>query len=187
MKVLGIIGSPRPEGNSFYLMSQFMARMEKKGYETRVLDAVKLKTNPCTGCGTCEKKGVCIFKDEFASVFLPAVTEADIVVISSPVYFYGFPARLKALVDRIQVMWSRKYRLKTGEFKNRSRKGILLAVGATRGKDLFDGLKLTARYFFDAADITFHADLCYRGVDEKGQMEKHPTVHADIDRLAVDL
>jgi hypothetical protein len=69
------------------------------------------------------------------------------------------------------------------EFKGRNRKGILLAAGATQGKDLFDGLKLTARYFFDAADVQYESALCYKGVDERGQMEKHPRVHQDIKGL----
>jgi len=64
---------------------------------------------------------------------------------------------------------------------------VLLAVGATSGKDLFDGVKLTARYFFDAADIQYKADLCYRGVDDKGEMENHPTLHEDIKNLAQEL
>ncbi len=144
---------------------------------------MRLKINACTGCGHCETKGFCIFKDEFANIFLPAIIDADIIVISSPVYFYGFPAKLKALIDRIQVMWSRKYRLKTNEFKGRNRKGILMAVGATKGKDLFDGLKLTARYFFDAADIKYDAEFFYRGIDEKGDLEKFPDVIDDIKKL----
>ncbi len=187
MKVLGINGSPRHHGNSSFLMSLFMEEMKKKGHETEVLSAVRLRINPCIGCGHCETKGVCIFDDDFTKIFLPAVIKADIIVLSSPVYFYGFPAALKALIDRIQVLWSRKYRLKLDEFKDRKRKGILLAVGATRGKDLFDGLKLTARYFFDAADIHYEGDLCYRGIDEKGEMEKHPLVHEDIKRLVKGL
>ena len=109
------------------------------------------------------------------------------IVINSPIYFYAFPAAIKALIDRIQVLWSRKYRLKMDEFKGRNRTGILLAAGATNGKDLFDGLKLTARYFFDAADIEYKADLCYRGVDENGEMENHPTVHEDIKNLVRNL
>ena len=152
-----------------------------------MLTAAKLKINPCTGCGNCETKGVCIFKDDFTNVFLSAIIKADIIVLSSPIYFYAFPAALKALIDRIQVLWPRKYRLKMDEFRDRKRKGVLLAVGATRGKNLFDGLKLTARYFFDAADIQYKADLCYRGIDEKGEMEKHPFFHADIETLAQEL
>ena len=187
MFVLGINGSPRYHGNSNFLMSLFMEEMKKEGHETEVLSAVRLKINPCIGCGHCETKGVCIFDDDFTQVFLPAVIKADVIVLSSPVYFYAFPAALKALIDRIQVLWSRKYRLKLDEFKGRDRKGVLLAVGATQGKDLFDGLKLTARYFFDAADIRYVTDLCYRGMDEKGDMEKHPAVHEDIKRLVKGL
>jgi multimeric flavodoxin WrbA len=183
MLVLGINGSPRRKGNSQYLMSCFMEEMKGKGADTQVLDAVKLTINPCTGCGNCESKGVCIFKDDFTNIFLPAVIKADIIVLSSPIYFYGFPAPIKALIDRIQVLWSRKYRLKTDEFKDRKRKGVLLAVGATRGKDLFDGLRLTTRYFFDAADIKYETELCYRGMDEKGEMENHPALQEDIKKL----
>ncbi len=183
-KILGINGSPRKGGNSSYLLKVFMEQMAAKGHEIQILDAVHLKINACTGCGLCETKGVCIFKDEFTNIFLPAIGNADIIVISSPVYFYGFPAKLKALIDRIQVMWSRKYRLKTNEFEGRDRKGILMAVGATKGKDLFDGLKLTARYFFDAADIKYDAELFYRGIDEKGELEKFSSVMTDIKKLA---
>jgi len=168
-------------------MSCFIDEMNARGYDTQVLDAVKLNINSCIGCGNCETKGVCIFKDDFTNIFLPAIIKADIIVISSPIYFYAFPAALKALIDRIQVLWSRKYRLKLDEFKDRRRQGVLLAVGATSGKDLFDGLKLTARYFFDAADIRYKADLCYRGIDEKGEMEKHPTIHEDIQNLVQKL
>ncbi len=187
IQVLGINGSPRQKGNSRYLMSCFMDEMKILGHDTQVLDAVKLKINSCIGCGNCETKGVCIFKDDFTNIFLPAVIKADILVLSSPIYFYAFPAALKALIDRIQVLWSRKYRLNMDDFKDRKRKGVLLAVGATRGKDLFDGLKLTARYFFDAADIKYTTDLCYRGIDEKGEMEKHPTIHEDIKNLVQKL
>ena len=185
--VLGINGSPRHKGNSQYLMSCFMEEMKGRGYNTQILDAPKLKINSCIGCGNCETKGICIFKDDFTNVFLPAVIKADIIVLSSPLYFYAFPAALKALIDRIQVLWSRKYRLKLDEFKGRKRQGVLLAVGATKGNDLFDGLKLTARYFFDAADIQYQTSLCYRGVDEKGEMEKHPTIHEDIKNLVNNL
>lgn len=185
MFALGIHGSPRPKGNSDYLLACFMEEMKKKGYETRVLRAARMKINACIGCGNCEKKGICRFTDDdFTKEFLPALDKADILVVSSPVYFYGFPSAIKALIDRIQVVWSCKYRLKMEKYKGRNRRGVLLGVGATKGKDLFDGLKLTTRYFFDAADIKYAEELLIRGVDEKGAMEKHPTVHQQIMDLA---
>jgi len=106
MKILGINGSPRKGGNSSYLLKSFMDRMAAKGNETQTLNAVHLKINACTGCGHCETKGVCIFKDEFTTEFLPAIAEADVIAISSPVYFYGFPAKIKALIDRMDAQQS---------------------------------------------------------------------------------
>ncbi|MBU1196185.1 MAG: flavodoxin family protein [Proteobacteria bacterium] len=184
MNILGVHGSPRIKGNSDYLMSCFMKEMEILGHKTQVLHAAKLKINHCIGCGHCETKGVCIFDDDFTTQFLPALHKADIFVVSSPVYFYGFPSALKTLIDRIQVVWSRKYRLKTDDYRGRVRKGVLLGVAATKGKDLFEGLELTARYFFDAADIQYETGLFYRGIDEKGQIVTHPLVHEEIQKLA---
>jgi arsenate reductase (thioredoxin) len=187
MLIFGINGSPRKGGNTRFLLSLFLEEMRKKGHEIQVFDATRLKINPCTGCGNCEKKGVCVFKDDFTDIFLPVFKKADIIVLSSPVYFYGFPAGIKSLIDRIQVLWSRKYVLGLKDFQEHKRKGFLLSAGATKGKDLFDGLKLTAKYFFDAAQVKFENELCYRGIENKGDLEKHPAVHQDIKKLADSL
>jgi hypothetical protein len=54
------------------------------------------------------------------------------------------------------------------------RKGLFIAAGATAGKKLFDGALLTVRYFFDAIDTDRWRSLLYRGVDEEGEILKHP-------------
>lgn len=187
MNILGINSSPRKNGNSRYLMDLFLEELQKKGHRAQELDAVGMKIKPCIGCGHCETEGACIFKDDFTTDVLPALSRADGVVVASPVYFYGFPAKLKALIDRTQVMWSRRYRLKLDEFKNRQRKGILIGVGATKGKDLFDGMKLTARYFFDAATIEYTADLFVRGVDEAGKIKEIAGFQKKIEELAMQV
>ena len=185
MKVLGINGSPRKKGNTHFLLNQFMAQMQERGHETRILEAPRLDIKMCIGCGKCEREGVCTFSnDEFTRIVLPELIESDLVVLSSPVYFFGFPAALKALIDRVQVLWSRKYVLKTNSYASRNRQGLLLAAGATKGKNLFDGLKLTARYFYDAADINYAGELCYRGMENSDEMENHPTAVEDIKALA---
>jgi protein-tyrosine-phosphatase len=87
-------------------------------------------------------------------------------------------------MDRTQTLWSRKYLFKIKDSGHDHRKGILLAAAATHGKDLFDGIKLSVRYFLDAAGVAFDESLCYRGIDSRGAMETHPTVHGDVVRLA---
>jgi multimeric flavodoxin WrbA len=169
-------------------MSLFMDEMKSRGHDARVVEPEDFRFHPCKGCGACEENGYCVFKDEFTTEFLPLLLTADMVVLSSPVYFYSFPGPLKSMIDRSQVLWARKYRDvgMQSEFLPRSperRRGILLSAGATKGADLFDGMMLTARYFFDAAGISFSGHLCYRQIDRAGEMKKHPTVKEDIRAL----
>lgn len=93
---------------------------------------------------------------------------ADCVVVSTPVFFYGLPASLKALVDRVQPLWARRYI--RGETVGK-RRGFLLAVGATRGERLFEGIILTVQYFFDAFGCTYEGGLFLRGFDDPGSVE----------------
>jgi protein-tyrosine-phosphatase len=53
-------------------------------------------------------------------------------------------------------------------------------VGATSGKNLFEGLNLTASYFFDAIDASFEGSLTYRRIEHRKDMEKHPTMREDV-------
>ena len=60
------------------------------------------------------------------------------------------------------------------------RKGFLLTIGATKGKNLFEGMVLTAKYFFDAVNAKYAGSLEYRHIETLGDMEKHPTAKNDI-------
>ena len=62
------------------------------------------------------------------------------------------------------------------------RRGFLLAVGATRGKNLFEGLNLTTQYFFDAIGAKFEGSLTYRGIEGPKDMAGHPTVQEDVEK-----
>ncbi len=183
MLVLGIKGSPRKKGNTDYLLGLFMAEAEKRGWETLILDAVAENFDACIGCGNCDRTGFCIFKDQMPERFFSPVRRADVVVVSVPTYFYAAPARIKALMDRTQTLWARKHIFKVKDSGHDHRKGVLLATAATQGRDLFVGIKLSVRYFLDAAGAKLEESLCYRGIDERGAMEKHPTVHEDMAQL----
>jgi protein-tyrosine-phosphatase len=89
-------------------------------------------------------------------------------------------AQLKALVDRCQTLWARKYRLKLKDPGCRTRQGYLLSTAASKGKNLFEGLHLTAQYFYDAVDARYAGSLTYREIEAKGEMAAHPTVAADV-------
>lgn len=184
MHVLGLQGSPRKNGNTDYLLQTFLEKARQKGAGTELLQVSKLNIRYCLGCGYCEKHGFCVIKDdEMAGSIYRKLRKADLIVLGSPVFFYGITAQLKALIDRSQTLWSRKHVFKLKDPFSPTRQGMVLSVAASRGKQLFDGVNLTAGYFFDAVDARFGGGLTYRGVEAKGEIKTHETVHDDMDAV----
>ena len=188
MFILGIQGSPRKKGNTNYLLTAFMNEAERFGVRTHIIEVAKKNIVPCLGCGFCEKNGYCVTQDDdMASEIYPLLRKADVVVMASPIYFYNVTAQLKALIDRSQALWARIYKFKIDDPARNYRRGFLLAQGATKGKNLFEGVNLTAKYFYDAVGAEFYGSLTYRHIENPGDMGKHPTVHKDIKKTVKEL
>jgi protein-tyrosine-phosphatase len=113
--------------------------------------------------------------------------KADVVVLATPIFFYGPSAQIKALIDRSQALWARRYVLKLQDPKAPFRKGFLLAVGATKGKELFTGTSLITKYFFDAIAARYEGFLGYRKMEEPGAIVRHPTALDDARRKGEEL
>ncbi|VEN73983.1 Flavin reductase [Candidatus Desulfarcum epimagneticum] len=188
MFALGLQGSPRKKGNTQYLLSKFMDGLSAAGAETRVIEPARENIRPCRGCGYCEKKGYCVIADDdMAGHVYADFRRADIVVSATPIFFYSATAQLKALIDRSQALWSRKYALKRNEPGKNSRKGFMLALGATKGANLFEGLTLTHRYFFDALSAGFHGSLTYRRIEKAGDIQKYGDLEKEVREAAASL
>jgi arsenate reductase len=112
--------------------------------------------------------------------------QADVVVLATPIFFYNMTSQLKAVIDRCQMFWARKYKLKLKDPGANMRRGFLLSVGATKGKNLFEGLQLTTQYFFDAIWAKFEGSLTYRGIESPNDMAGHPTVLDDVAKAVDD-
>ncbi|MBA3037908.1 MAG: flavin reductase [Desulfobacterium sp.] len=186
MLVLGIMGSPRKKGNTEHLLSLFMNEVEKTGSRTHIVEVGKKNIKPCFGDGVCEKKGFCHIKDDMNEVY-SLLREADIIVLATPMFFYNAPGQTKSLIDRSQALWARRYRFKLDDPGYKIKKGFLLALGATKGKNLFEGINLTAKYFFDAVSASFEGSLTYRKIENIGDMEKHPTALQDVKDAAENI
>jgi len=186
MLALGLQGSPRKKGNTETLLSMFMERLREEGVATQVIEVCRRHIEPCKEMTVCEKKGICPIKDDMDEIY-GLLRRADIVIAASPVFFYNVTAQLKALIDRCQTLWARKYMLKLQDPGHDTRRGFLLGVGATAGKQLFDGMHLTVRYFFDGIAAAYIGDLTYRKIEARGQIKNHPRVHADVSEAAARL
>lgn len=171
MKVLGIMGSPRIKGNSDLLLDEALkgAQSEEAEVEKLILD--KLKITPCKELYTCLKDGKCPLKDDMTGIY-DKILAADAIIVATPIFFYTVSAQLMALISRCQAFWSRKYVLKNLDIP--TKRGALICVGATKGAKLFDGPKLTIKYFFQAINTEYREELLIRGVDKKGEIKDHP-------------
>lgn len=172
MLVLGIYGSPRKGGNTDLLLDAALAGAEAAGAEVAKVYCRRLKMSGCIACGGCDETGQCVLDDGMQEVY-PLIERAGAVVLASPVYFYGPPAQAKALIDRSQACWSGRMLAKTTPEARKSfdsGAGYLIAVGATKGKRMFECMELTARYFYDALDMTYEPGLLVPGVEAKGQV-----------------
>ena len=180
MNVLGIMRSPRIKGNTDLLLDEALrgAREQGAGVEKVVVD--KLAITPCKEYYGCLRDGNCVIKDDMDAVYRQLLA-ADAVIIASPIFFYTISAQLMPLISRCQSLWARRYVLKTMDVPEK--KGVFIAVGATRGAKLFDGPKLTMHYFFQAINARYADELLIRGVDKKGEIREHPTALAEAGEL----
>jgi multimeric flavodoxin WrbA len=160
------------------------------GAETKSIYVRRLKLDGCLECGSCDETGECVIQDDMHSVY-PLMQEANIIFLASPNFFYNVTAQVKLLIDRSQAMWSRRLLEKTPEQRRTydGGKGYLICIGATKGKNLFVGVELTVKYFFDALDMSYEGGLLIDRVEEKGAILEHADAMAkafDLGKTAVE-
>ncbi len=104
-KVLILSGSPRRGGNSDLLCDAFLAGAQESGHAAEKLFVRDLKIGYCHACYACRDSGICVQRDGMQQV-LDGMRQADVIVLSSPVYFYAIDAQMKAVIDRTLAQWT---------------------------------------------------------------------------------
>lgn len=104
-KVLILSSSPRKNGNSQQLCEAFQKGAEDGGNAVTLVRLAEKTIGYCKACDYCMRnKGVCVQKDDMAEL-LAAYQEADVLVLATPVYFYGICAQMKTFIDRTYPIW----------------------------------------------------------------------------------
>ena len=174
MRVLGIAGSPRRGGNTDLLLAEVMRGAASRGAKVKTIILSQLSIAPCQHCDACLETGKCKVKDDMQMVY-KELERADRVVLASPVHFMGVTAQTKAMIDRCQALWVRKYILKQPPLGDkRERKGLFISVGGMKLANLFEPALATVKALFKVLDITYAGELLFPGVDERGAITKHP-------------
>ncbi len=172
-KVIGIFGSPRLDGNSDILLNQAIKGAETSGADVEKIIIRNLQIAPCNSCGGCFEKGVCVIDDDMQKIYSQFV-EMDGIIVASPIYFMGVSAQLKALIDRCQAFWARKYilHLPIREGGRIARGFFIAAAARNSGERLFTGAVKTIKSFFHALDTKYAGDILCAGLEEKGSVNR---------------
>jgi len=175
LRVLGIAGSPRRGGNTDLLLAEVMRGAASSGAEVKTITLNKLTIAPCQHCDGCLETGRCKVEDDMQMVYAE-LKGADRLALASPVYFMGVTAQTKAMIDRCQVLWVRRYILKLPASGNRQveRKGLFISVGGTKSANLFQPAVTTVKSLFKVLDVAYGGELLFPGMNEKGAIAKHP-------------
>jgi len=174
-RIVALYGSPRRRGNTATLLDRAVEGAESLGVQVDRIFLADLNLSPCLELYRCAEDGNCAIQDDYQDVERKML-DSDGIMLASPIFFYTVTSHTKLLMDRAQCLWVRKHWLQgipPGQGKTQ-RKGLFISVGASQGKKLFDGVLLTVKYFFDVFDTALWQSLLYRGLDLKGDVEKHP-------------
>ena len=164
-KVVILVGSVRKNGNTAMLAQRF-AKGATLNNDVEIISVADHKINPCIGCNSCytSEGNRCVQKDGMDAIY-DKLSQADVLVIASPVYFYGISAQLKCIVDRLHTPMRYTFRI---------RRLALLLVAANREEGLFEPIisqyKSTMGFFGlkDAGIVTVD------GVKDPGDISGRP-------------
>jgi multimeric flavodoxin WrbA len=133
MKILGISGSPRKDGNTEILLRETLLAAERMDCTTWMFSLSEKTVAPCRACGGCFQSAACIIEDDMQELS-SLMSRADAVIWATPVYFGNVSAQLKAVMDRTFA-----------ELQKRSLKGkaagvltVTRRVGAVQAKSLIN-------------------------------------------------
>jgi len=99
MEVIGIVGSPRKNGNTEILTAHTLQAIAEEGLDTELIRLAGLDIKPCNACEVCYKEERCSIEDDLFPVYL-RMKKADGIILASPVYYGSATALIKALMER---------------------------------------------------------------------------------------
>ena len=100
MKILVLKSSGNKNGSSNMLADEFIRGAKENGHDITEYDVFRADIRPCTGCGCCDMNGPCVQKDDYENTLKELIMDSEMLVFVMPVYYYNWPAQLKAVVDR---------------------------------------------------------------------------------------
>jgi len=146
LKTLIFNGSPRENGDTAFLIEKLVSSLSG---ETKTVCSYFSSVSPCIDCRRCFKTGLCCIDDDMQGIYRD-ITDADAIVIASPVYFGELTGSLLNLLSRIQVFFASQ-RLFGEPFIKKPKAGLLILCGGGSGAPT--AAEETARMLFKSMNV----------------------------------
>lgn len=164
MKILILCGSPHKNGTTNELAEALISGIDTSRHEVEKVQLASGKVAPCLGCEYCRRSGgICVQKDDMQEL-LPSVLAADVIVFVSPIYYFGFNAQLKAVIDRFYAV--------NAQLKQQTeKKAILLTAGGGTEEWIPDGIFANYHTMLRYLNWTSLGQVCALGCHTKDRLE----------------
>ena len=100
LKIVVLCGSPHRNGTSALLADKFIEGAKSAGHEVFRFNAAFEDINPCRGCDACSMNGPCVIHDAISEKLIQKLVDCDMVALVTPLYYFGFSAQIKMVIDR---------------------------------------------------------------------------------------
>lgn len=164
MNILILNGSPRKDGNTTFMIDAFVEGA--KDHEVTVVDVCDKKIGGCVACEYChvEGQGRCAQNDDMQALY-PLLNEAEMLILASPVYYFGFTAQLQAVITRLYAI------TKPAKLKKAA---LFLTSGAD---DVYDGMVYAyRRAFIEPMHLEDLGVFCAHGIENRSPALRHKMV-----------
>jgi len=165
--VIGILGSPLPEGNTAKLLGQALKGAADAGCSTETILINNLDYQPCMEMMFCKEHDTCIMDDDMQQLY-GKIQHADSVIVATPVMTMGIPGKLKSFIDRCQIFYMAKYvrnESLVAPEKRTVRRGLFICISGMKIPEVFVGSKLTIKAWFDIIDCQYSDELLINDMD----------------------
>jgi multimeric flavodoxin WrbA len=166
-RILALLGSPRPGGNSETLTQAVLRGAGSKGNEISEIRLNGMTLGGCIDCRKCWSRGnPCIIVDDMNGIH-DRIRQADIIVFSTPLYWYTWSSQIKPVWDRFLPFLH-----ENAAWDLRGKEAMLVATAGDDRADAFEGLLFSFRTSCDLLGIQQVEPLLACGVHEKGDILK---------------
>ena len=168
MRVLGVVGSPRRNGNTHILVSKILEGAETEGASIGTLFLKDLNIQECDGCHACWKGKDCSKNDDMCDIY-PTIMGSDIIVFGTPVYWYGPTALMKAFIDRFVY-----FNCPENREKIRGKSAVIAVPYEEESPETASLLEAFFEKSFEYLEVNLVGRIIAPGVGEKGEILKRP-------------